>query len=177
MLLYTFYAINHLEDSDAGVYTVPSATAKMTRFTQLLSATLALALTADLTSALPATSNNLEARQAISECQPVHASFNCNDDIALPPPSERSEVPALAKRATVCNGDASLCNRLYSNVTYIGAHNSYAVGTLQQASSGKNQEQTVTQQLNDGIRLLQIQAHKSPNPTSGTSGIDLCHSS
>ncbi|GAC92928.1 hypothetical protein PHSY_000487 [Pseudozyma hubeiensis SY62] len=84
--------------------------------------------------------------------------------------------PDLAKRASVCNGDASLCNRLYSNVTYIGAHNSYAVGTLQGASTGKNQEQSVTQQLTDGIRLLQVQAHKSSNSTSG-SGIDLCHSS
>ena len=85
-------------------------------------------------------------------------------------------VPAATKRATACNGDASLCNRLYSNVTYIGAHNSYAVGTIAGASTGKNQEQTVTTQLNDGIRLLQVQAHKSANSTLG-SGIDLCHSS
>jgi hypothetical protein len=95
---------------------------------------------------------------------------------ALPQSSQRSALPELAKRASVCNGDASLCSRLYSNVTYIGAHNSYAVGTLAGATVGKNQEQSVSQQLNDGIRLLQVQAHKSSNSTSG-SGIDLCHSS
>ncbi|EST04477.1 PLC-like phosphodiesterase, TIM beta/alpha-barrel domain protein [Kalmanozyma brasiliensis GHG001] len=94
--------------------------------------------------------------------------------IAAPQPF--SAAPALAPRASVCNGDASLCSRLYSNVTYIGAHNSYAVGTLAGATTGKNQEQDVTQQLNDGIRLLQVQAHRNTNST-GASGIDLCHSS
>ncbi|TKY89531.1 hypothetical protein EX895_001316 [Sporisorium graminicola] len=94
---------------------------------------------------------------------------------AAPQPLSQSAA-RLSRRATVCNGDASLCSRLYSNVTYIGAHNSYAVGTIDGASTGKNQEQTVTTQLNDGIRLLQVQAHKSSNSSSG-SGIDLCHSS
>ncbi|CBQ68490.1 conserved hypothetical protein [Sporisorium reilianum SRZ2] len=94
---------------------------------------------------------------------------------AAPQPHALSER-TVAKRATVCNGDAALCTRLYSNVTYIGAHNSYAVGTIAGASAGKNQEQSVKTQLNDGIRLLQVQAHKSANSTSG-SGIDLCHSS
>ncbi|SAM84920.1 uncharacterized protein UBRO_05886 [Ustilago bromivora] len=152
----------------------------MFRFPQLLSAALAIAITTNVISALPnlaSSAATIESRQALQECQPVHASFNCDEAVALP--SERGldfEAPALAKRASVCNGDASLCSRLYSNVTYIGAHNSYALGTLQGASSGKNQEQSVTQQLNDGIRLLQVQAHKSTNSTSG-SAIDLCHSS
>ena len=147
----------------------------MFRFAQLLSITLALTLAAtpQLTSALPNPANNadISPRQALSECQPVHASFPC--DIAQPP---AAEAPALTKRASVCNGDASLCNRLYSNVTYIGTHNSYAIGTLQGAVTGHNQEQSVATQLNDGIRLLQVQAHKNSTSSSG-SGIDLCHSS
>ncbi|PWY97685.1 PLC-like phosphodiesterase [Testicularia cyperi] len=83
----------------------------------------------------------------------------------------------ITKRASVCNGDASLCNKLYSNVTYIGTHDSYAIGTLSQASSGYNQEQTITQQLNDGVRLLQIQVHTTSNSSSTGSGLDLCHTS
>ena len=147
----------------------------MFRIAKLLSATLALALAVHSAGALPnPASTQLEARQALSECQPVHASFHC--DVAQPPATERRDAPALAKRASVCNGDASLCSRLYSNVTYIGAHNSYAIGTLQGAMSGHNQEQSLATQLNDGIRLLQVQAHKSSNSTSG-SQIDLCHSS
>jgi len=128
----------------------------MFRITQLLSAIVAAAIAINLSNALPnpAPSVDLDARQA-----------------------PRSEPHALTKRAGVCNGDASLCSRLYSNVTYIGAHDSYAIGTLQGAVTGHNQEQSVTQQLNDGIRLLQIQAHKSSNSSSSGSGIELCHSS
>lgn len=48
-----------------------------------------------------------------------------------------------ALAASVCNGDASLCSRLYSNVTYIGAHDSYAVGS----SIADNQDKDVTGQL------------------------------
>ncbi|EPQ31352.1 uncharacterized protein PFL1_00687 [Pseudozyma flocculosa PF-1] len=82
---------------------------------------------------------------------------------------------SLAKRASVCNGDASLCDRLYSNVTYVGTHNSYAVGRLNQAQVGYNQAKTVKQQLDEGVRLLQVQAHA--NASAPGSGIDLCHTS
>jgi len=72
------------------------------------------------------------------------------------------------RRATICNGDSSLCDRSYGNVSFVGAHDSYAVGTN---SVSVNQDYDVTQQLNDGIRMLQLQVHNS----SGT--LQLCHSS
>jgi len=79
-----------------------------------------------------------------------------------------SSVQAFStqKRATTCNGSPDLCLRSYGNVSFVGAHNSYAVGTNNVAV---NQDYDVTQQLNDGIRLLQMQAHNS----SGV--IQLCH--
>ena len=48
-----------------------------------------------------------------------------------------------AYAATSCNGYASLCDKLYSNVTFIGAHDSYAVGS----SIADNQDKSVTDQL------------------------------
>lgn len=75
-------------------------------------------------------------------------------------------------RASVCNGHAALCDRSYGNVTFIGAHNSYANGT----TVADNQNKGVVEQLvgvgvaskrsgrltawrqNDGVRLLQMQA-------------------
>ncbi|TCD68092.1 hypothetical protein EIP91_011545 [Steccherinum ochraceum] len=60
----------------------------------------------------------------------------------------------------------AMLSRGYGNVTFVGAHNSYAVGTNNLAT---NQDYDVTQQLNDGIRMLQMQAHNN----SGT--IQLCH--
>ncbi|WRT69589.1 uncharacterized protein IL334_006578 [Kwoniella shivajii] len=69
--------------------------------------------------------------------------------------------------ATTCNGHAELCSRQYSNVTFIGAHDSYAVGD----SIADNQDKDVTDQLNDGIRTLQLQAHNASD------GVHLCHTS
>ncbi|EPQ60366.1 PLC-like phosphodiesterase [Gloeophyllum trabeum ATCC 11539] len=75
---------------------------------------------------------------------------------------------SVTRRATTCNGHAELCDRSYGNVTFVGAHDSYAVGTNNLAA---NQDYNITQQLNDGIRMLQMQAHNN----GGT--IQLCHTS
>ncbi|EKM61361.1 uncharacterized protein PHACADRAFT_247911 [Phanerochaete carnosa HHB-10118-sp] len=74
----------------------------------------------------------------------------------------------LQSRATTCNGSPDLCNRSYGNITFVGAHDSYAVGINNLAA---NQDYNVTQQLTDGIRLLQVQAHNL------SSDIQLCHTS
>ncbi|KAI0639539.1 PLC-like phosphodiesterase [Trametes polyzona] len=75
---------------------------------------------------------------------------------------------STSRRATTCNGHAELCDRSFGNVTFVGAHNSYAVGT---GSFAVNQDYNITQQLNDGVRMLQSQAHNQ----NGT--IRLCHTS
>ena len=67
-----------------------------------------------------------------------------------------------------CNGSSDLCNRAYSNVTQIGAHDSAFVGSMPQ----DNQDVSVTQQLNAGIRFLQGQTHKNMFGT-----LSLCHTS
>ncbi|KAG5654708.1 hypothetical protein H0H81_007464 [Sphagnurus paluster] len=72
------------------------------------------------------------------------------------------------RRATVCNGHAELCDRSYGTVSFVGTHDSYAVGVNNLAA---NQDQNITTQLNDGVRMLQVQAHNQ----GGT--IQLCHTS
>jgi len=79
-----------------------------------------------------------------------------------------SALAPVLPRATVCNGHAEFCSRSYGNVSYVGAHDSYAIGVGLLAA---NQDQSVTQQLNDGIRMLQLQALNQ----NGT--IRLCHTS
>jgi len=74
----------------------------------------------------------------------------------------------MSRRATVCNGHPELCDRSYGSVVFVGTHDSYAIADNDVAA---NQDQTVTQQLNDGIRLLQSQAHNE----NGV--IKLCHTS
>jgi len=100
----------------------------------------------------------------------MHLSFSKCFAHALLPVTLFSMVQAvsLKRQATVCNGHAELCSRTYGNVTFVGAHDSFAVGTNNLAA---NQDYDVTQQLNDGIRMLQMQVHNS----NGV--IQLCHTS
>ncbi|QDS76572.1 hypothetical protein FKW77_006981 [Venturia effusa] len=59
-----------------------------------------------------------------------------------------------------CNGYPEFCNRQYSNVTHIAAHN---YPFIQPGNTGSNQELSVTEQLDDGIRMLQGQIHYENN--------------
>lgn len=69
-----------------------------------------------------------------------------------------------------CNGHPEFCQRSYSNITQVAAHNSpFDV----QGNLASNQALDVTTQLNDGIRMLQFQVHK-PNASSP---LLLCHTS
>lgn len=72
-----------------------------------------------------------------------------------------------AVAATTCNGHAELCDKLYSNVTFIGSHDSAFVGIL----PVDNQFDSVADQLSIGVRFLQAQSHDK----DGT--IELCHTS
>ncbi|KAI0032912.1 PLC-like phosphodiesterase [Vararia minispora EC-137] len=74
------------------------------------------------------------------------------------------------RRATVCNGQAALCSRSYGNVTVAGSHDSYAISGDPFALA-RNQEISITSQLNLGVRMLQAQAHLRNNV------IHFCHTS
>ncbi|KAL2007895.1 hypothetical protein VTN00DRAFT_7877 [Thermoascus crustaceus] len=79
-------------------------------------------------------------------------------------------IAAVAAHSTTkCNGHAEYCNRRYSNVSLIGAHDSPFVGPLPQ----QNQNIEVTAQLNFGIRFLQGQTHQHPE----NGKLELCHTS
>ncbi|KAK9328704.1 PLC-like phosphodiesterase [Lipomyces starkeyi] len=68
-----------------------------------------------------------------------------------------------------CNGHDELCTRQYSNVSFVGAHDSPFVGPLPQ----QNQGWSVTEQLDNGVRFLQGQTHRAP--IIGT--LNFCHTS
>lgn len=64
---------------------------------------------------------------------------------------------ATPTNTTPCNNYPELCYRKYSNMTMVAAHNSPFV---LKGNAAANQALGVTQQLDDGIRLLQGQTHK-----------------
>ncbi|KAM0788845.1 hypothetical protein ACM66B_002930 [Microbotryomycetes sp. NB124-2] len=67
-----------------------------------------------------------------------------------------------------CNGYSEFCSRQYSKVSVIGAHNSYAVSP---GNIAANQNYTVTTQLDNGVRMLQVQGHMNDGE------LHLCHTS
>lgn len=75
---------------------------------------------------------------------------------------------AAATTPTVCNGHAELCDRRYSNVTFVGAHDSAFVG----ASVADNQDVSVAAQLAGGVRFLQAQTHAGG---ANNTVVELCH--
>lgn len=70
-----------------------------------------------------------------------------------------------AAQAQICNGHAEFCDRSYSNITFVGSHDSAFVGT----SVADNQNTPVADQLAQGVRFLQAQTH------FGNNTIELCH--
>ncbi|KAF7784045.1 hypothetical protein Agabi119p4_210 [Agaricus bisporus var. burnettii] len=74
----------------------------------------------------------------------------------------------VGRRATVCNGHAELCDKSYGSVVSVGSHDSYAIAAGS-SNVAANQDQNITTQLDDGIRMLQMQAHNE----NGV--IKLCH--
>ncbi|KAM5441890.1 hypothetical protein MferCBS31731_003152 [Microsporum ferrugineum] len=67
-----------------------------------------------------------------------------------------------------CNGHPEYCDRRYSELSFVGAHNSPFVGPLLQ----HNQDISVSQQLDFGIRFLQGQTHKNDDGV-----FSMCHTS
>jgi hypothetical protein len=63
-----------------------------------------------------------------------------------------------------CNGYPEFCNRSYSNITNVAAHN---YPFIRKGNTGSNQELPVTDQLNDGIRMRKfspfLHFHAQPN--------------
>ena len=77
---------------------------------------------------------------------------------------------AIQQRQSTCNGHAGLCDRKYSNVSYIGTHDSAFVGSI--ADPTVNQDLSLTDQLDAGIRFLQAQTHKNE-----FGDLHMCHTS
>ncbi|OJJ35855.1 hypothetical protein ASPWEDRAFT_41090 [Aspergillus wentii DTO 134E9] len=73
-----------------------------------------------------------------------------------------------AANTQACNGYTEFCERKYSNITMVTAHNSPFAKKNNIAS---NQNYDVTTQLNDGVRMLSFEAHYYKDD------IYLCHSS
>ncbi|KAF2422109.1 PLC-like phosphodiesterase [Tothia fuscella] len=72
-------------------------------------------------------------------------------------PLSLTSLTSLFTRADpLCNGYPQLCTRKYSEITFVGTHDSAFIGPL----PSQNQEKSLTDQLNAGIRFLQSQTQR-----------------
>lgn len=82
---------------------------------------------------------------------------------------------ALASSARRCNGRPEYCTRRYSDMTFVGAHDSPLVGD----SMADNQAVPLASQLAMGVRFLQGQAHddgsRGKGKGKGSQVIKICH--
>lgn len=85
----------------------------------------------------------------------------------MPSPAKLGVLAGLAwsAAAAVCNGHSELCDRKYSNITFVGSHDAPFAGTF----VADNQDTSVAAQLAQGVRFLQAQAHNE------TGVVELCH--
>ncbi|KAJ5339422.1 hypothetical protein N7452_006150 [Penicillium brevicompactum] len=89
---------------------------------------------------------------------------------SLPIPTPSADSSRTLSAASTCNGHSEYCTRSYSNITFVGSHNSAFVGPLPQ----QNQNIKIKAQLDMGIRYLQAQTHHS---ILDKKILELCHTS
>ena len=128
------------------------------------------------TSLSPSSSHNSRSSSTISILRgtagshpSITSSLNGTDSINVTA-SGTTSTSAVPTNIQPCNNYPEYCTRRYSNITYIAAHNSPFVNANNAAA---NQLLSVTDQLNDGVRMLQGQTHYNRT----TSTIYYCHSS
>ncbi|KFA79399.1 hypothetical protein S40288_06083 [Stachybotrys chartarum IBT 40288] len=68
--------------------------------------------------------------------------------------SSATSTAAQPTNTQPCNNYVEFCSRKYSNISFVGAHNSPFV---RPGNSGSNQALDVRQQLDDGVRFIQAQ--------------------
>lgn len=74
-------------------------------------------------------------------------------------------VSFIEAALAACNGHDELCDRKYSDITFVGTHNSAFVGD----APTQNQHKSVKEQLDLGVRFLQAQTQDKDGE------IEMCH--
>lgn len=100
--------------------------------------------------------NSSNGKTLLSGSQNATATTSFSETLPSNYSSSSTTSSAMPENTQPCNGYAQFCNRKFSNITYVAAHNSPFV---QRNNLASNQMLPVETQLNDGIRMLQFQTH------------------
>jgi hypothetical protein len=72
--------------------------------------------------------------------------------------ASNTSTAARPTNSQPCNGYPEFCNRSYSNITEVAAHN---FPFVKKNNAGSNQALPVTDQLNDGIRMREFRSYRT----------------
>ena len=166
-----------LSTANLGVPTGPevsylsfSTTTSANGTTALLETTMAVGnVSGSRTSGRSSTSTSFSLLSGTYEASSTTSSFNATMT-GKSTISGNTSTAATPTNTQACNNFPEFCSRKYSNITYIGAHNSPFVNPNNAAA---NQQLGVVTQLDDGIRMLTGETHY--NATTNT--VSYCHTS
>lgn len=138
--------------------TYQSFSSKISLGTSSSSSSVTIAPNATTTDSRSTRSSTTDSLTLISG-SPKSSSTTMSGNFSTTPSASPSASPVNSRP---CNNYPEFCNRKYSNITMVAAHNSPFVRT---GSAAANQQYTVKTQLDDGVRFLQAQIQFSANDT------------
>ncbi|EME44789.1 hypothetical protein DOTSEDRAFT_152827 [Dothistroma septosporum NZE10] len=135
------------------IYLSPTAQSTVQTLTETTSINGSLT-TYTTTSSASASSNSqiTVSSKSVSLTQLIGATQNSTSNST----ASSTSSAAQPTNTVPCNGYPELCNRQYSNITQVAAHNAFFVIKNNAAS---NQDLSVPTQMNDGIRMLTGEVH------------------
>ena len=159
--------------SDLGVptgsYLSYSTTVSVNGTTTLFEILTAVANASSSTTSRTSTSVSLlHGSVSTSSVSSLDATMTGNSTASRTTPTTSTSAAPVNTQA--CNNYPEFCERSYSNITYVGAHNSPFVARNNAAS---NQQLGVINQLDDGIRMVTGETHYN----AATNTVSYCHTS
>jgi len=127
---------------------------------------------AELNGSFVSGSSTQDSPPTISLLQGTRGSFSTNsgNNNTANSIATQTSTSAAPINTQACNNYPEFCSRSYSNITFVAAHNAPFVIPN---NAGANQQLSLIDQLNDGIRMLQGETHYN----STTQTISYCHTS
>jgi hypothetical protein len=133
-------------ESNGGTSTVSSIAAQLT---EIPTDSRAIYPSADVTSTLQSSTNATAGFSSANQTASSSSSSAAIETLLHGSSTASSSSHAPTSGSVQCNGYAEFCDRKYSNVTYVVAHNS---PFHKEHNAASNQDFDVTTQLDNGIR-------------------------
>lgn len=117
---------------------------------------------------------------ALDSCKKEDLPDNNTDDITEPIDTtgvvDTTDTTTIPTDTTLlpCQGDTSLCNKRYNEMTFVMPHNAHAY-TPEFSQLAANQERDISAQLADGVRAFTFKTYKTDDAACGPENVYVYH--